>query len=87
MRVDTDSVASCLSDSVFLTSAGCELTELKASVGFSSFSRFSDVGTVRAEISKYNTLPFLSFPAHFVGNLHSCAAGGEIKGVSACMNS
>lgn len=79
MRVDTDSVASCLSDSVFLTSAGCELTELKASVGFSSFSRFSDVGTVRAEI--------LSFPAHFVGNLHSCAAGGEVKGVSACMNS
>lgn len=59
MRVDTDSVASCLSDSVFLTSAGCELTELKASVGFSSFSRFSDVGTVRAEISKYNTFPFL----------------------------
>lgn len=27
MRVDTDSVAACLSDSVFLTSAGCEQAE------------------------------------------------------------
>lgn len=82
MRVDTDSVASCLSDSVFLTSAGCELTELldfPPSAGF--------LMSVLSELRSQNTTPFLSFPAHFVGNLHSCAAGGEIKGVSACMNS